>query len=292
MFRFAICYAERTGGDGMKKHSRLVLSVMVFLVVLLFAVPGSAETKTATAQIIVKAGETYYVKDNNISGNGITSNIFRITPQTAATRYDIVYVAKDSNGAIRERCFANYKGTITSQRIRGYIKTSQSANSGILLGVFVRKGSALLKVQSTGPDELALKPIKTSKSPIVGRTVRKNQKLKLTMRAGNTSYLPLVFGGTSGTKIRRPLSSTKYEEYTFMSAYLRCVTYTNGKQSSIRTYKYNSSYVMNAKSYRCVLIYLPLGSSRTSGWLKTMRGNACYQFPRSYLGIQYTLQAF
>ncbi len=273
----------------MKRCEKYFISAVILLAVLLFAVPISAASKTA--KLTVKAGQIYYVKDSNISGNAISANKFKVTPKTSATKYDIVYVAKDSNGLIRERCFTNYGKTIISQTINGYIKSSSGANSGILLGIRVRSGSVLLQVASSrASDTFVLKLITSTKAPLVGRAVRKNREVKFTMTAGNTKYLPVIFGGTSGTQIKRPLSSTKYEVYTFLSSALRCQTYTNGSVSSTKTYSYNSSYSLSQKSYRCVLIYLPVGSSRSSGWLQTIKGYACYQYPRSYLGIKYTLK--
>lgn len=273
----------------MKGKKRLLTALTVLFITLLFAVPASAKIKTAV--LTVKAGNIYYVVDENISGNAIIANQFTVTPQGSA-KYDIVYVGKSSDGSIRERCYVNYNKPLTSQAINGYIKSSETANTGALLGIRVRTGTVKISVSSSrNADSFALKPLKSSKSPLAARTVVKGRKVQFQMRAGNTKYIPLIFGGTTGTSIRRPLSSTTYEVYTFLSSALRCVTYRNGVKASTVSYKYMTTFSLSGKKYRSVLIYIPASaSSRSSGWLTTTKGYACFQYPRSYLGIAYQLK--
>ena len=264
----------------------------VFFAVLAAALlPVSAQAATKTATLTVKAGNVYYVMDQNISGNGITANKFTAAPDTSGTRYDIVYAA-NSGGAIIEKCLVNYSKTLQAKAVKGYIKSSAGSNKGILLGIRVRSGSVKLSVASSrSGSSFALKPVKSSKTPLVARTVAKGSRVNFKMNAGNTNYMPLIFGGVTGTTIKRTLSSTRYELYTFKSGSVTCTTYSNKTKVGSKTYKYNSTYTLSRKLYRCVLIFIPANtSSRSSGWMATTKGSACFLYPRSYLGIKYQMK--
>lgn len=264
---------------------------VLFAVLAAVMIPVSAQAATKTATLTVKAGTVYYVMDQNISGNGITANKFTATPQTSGTKYDIVYAA-NSGGAVIEKCLVNYSKTLQANAVKGYIKSSSGSNKGILLGIRVRSGSVKLTVSSArSGSSFALKPVKSSKTPLVARTVAKGSRVNFKMNAGNTSYMPLIFGGVTGTRIKRTLSSNRYELYTFKSGYVTCTTYANKTKVNTKNYKYNSTYTLSKKLYRCVLIFIPANSaSRSSGWMATTKGSACFLYPRSYLGIKYQMK--
>ena len=270
-------------------RKKLIFSMVLGALIALVLLPSHVMAATAVGGMELSAGNMYYLRDKNISGNGVTSNSFTITPTVSGTAYDIVY-AQGTRTAPIEYCAVNVTKTLKGKNTSAYIKTNASDNIGMLLGIRIRKGKASLRITSTGTSSsFRLTAAKLTMTPLASKNVAKGRKIQFRMSTGNLSAIPLVFGGTKGTKIRRRLSSTKHEIYTFNASSLKQVSYVNGKASGSRTFPYETSYKSNGKKYLCKLINLSAATSRVSGSMQTTKGAACFVFPRDYLGLEVTM---
>ncbi len=270
----------------------LQLKHIAFLAVLaaaLFLTPAAAQAATVTGGAELGQGAMYYLRDKDISGNRITANSFTVRPLTAGTSYNIVY-AQGTRAQPKEYLAVNVTKTLKGAATSAYIKKQASNNVGMLLGIYVRKGSVALSVTSTGTStKFVLKLVKLSKQPVAFRTVGKNRKIRFDMATGNLTAIPLVFGGTTNTRIRRTLASDKYELYVFGSTKMKRTTYISGKAAASQTFAYETSYAYNGHKYHCKLMPISAVNVKTSGWMQTTKGYSCFFYPRDYLGLKFTM---
>ena len=281
------------------KTRKSVLRSLAFGLMLTVLVIGSAVTAQAakTNSKTIKAGQIYYVMDSDISGHAISQNQFAVTPKTSSTRYDLIYAYESNDGGqskLQVRMAVGLSSSFKSTAGRAYIKSSPASNTGALLGIRVRSGTVVVQIATQNAANtftLSLTNRPSNMTPIRARTVAKGKKINFKMAQGNAAYIPLIFGGTSGTKIKRTLSSTKYELYVFKSSYLERKIYQNGSKISTVQIKYNTKYSLSGKSYLCTLIQIrPSATSKSTGWMKNTKGNACFLYPRDFLGVSYTMQ--
>lgn len=277
------------------KTRKSVLRTVAFGLILGALVIGSAVTAQAakTNSKTIRAGQIFYVMDSDISGHAISQNQFAVTPKTSSTRYDLIY-AYGTTGEMQVRMAVGLSSSFKSSPSNAYIKSSPGSNTGALLGIRVRSGTVVVQIATQNAANtftLSLTNRPSNMTPIRARTVAKGKKINFKMAQGNAAYIPLIFGGTSGTKIKRTLSSTKYELYVFKSSYLERKTYQNGSKISTVQIKYNTKYSLSGKSYLCTLIQIrPSSTSKSTGWMKNTKGNACFLYPRDFLGVSYSMK--
>lgn len=276
---------------GKKRFLRTLLLGSLFALLVLFSTVTAHAAKIESKTM--KKGQIYYIMDTDIRGHGITANQFSVTPKTSSSRYDLIF-AYSTGGQVSVRMAVNLGSTFTSTATGAYIKSSAGSNTGALMGIHVRAGSVVVKVATQNAANtftLSLVNVKSSQTPLRTKTVSKGKKIQFQIKQGNTPYLPLIFGGTKGTKIKRPLSSTKYELYIFQAAYLEKRIYLNKKLNSTTQLKYNSTYPYSGKNYLCTLMQVvPSSSSKSSGWMEVTKGKGCFLYPREFLGVVYTMK--
>lgn len=274
----------------LQKKIALLLTVAIFAS-LLSVVPASAATLSNKKTI--NAGQVYYIMDSDISTHKITSNYFVVTPQTTTSSYDIIFATGTASAPVI-RSAVGLTGTFTSPKTSAYIKSSLSSNTGALLGIRVRKGTVVVTLYSTsntGKFGLSLKLRGSNQTPLRARTVAKGKRVNFAMAAGNVDKLPLIFGGTKGSKIKRTLSSNKYELYTFGGKKLTRATYVNKVKTASVTISYNTVYALNGKQYLCSLIQVPVSSkNRVTGWMKNTKGDVVFIYPRDFLSVKYSMK--
>ena len=263
--------------------------ILAAMAAALFMLPAAVQAATVTGGATLKQGSMYYLRDKDISGNSITSNSFVVQPQTAGTSYDIVY-AQGTRSQPQEYLAVNVTKTLRGAATSAYIKKTASNNVGMLVGIYVRKGSVKLSVTSNGTSsKFVLKLVKLSKTPVAFRTVAKNRKIRFDMATGNLTAIPLIFGGINKTRIRRNLDTNRYELYVFGATKMKRTTYYNGKAVASKTFTYETSYTYSGRLYHCKLMPISAVNVKTSGWMQTTKGRSCFFYPRDYLGLKFTL---
>lgn len=277
----------------MKKRYALVAALLLMAAVLA-PVTAKAASQTKTKSKTIKAGQVFYVLNTNIKKNKVTSNKYVITPRNSSSYYDLIFVRGTADSpSVRALVNTNFK--YSSDVVSGYLKKSAKANSGCLLAIRVRSGSVKVQVSSTrNASSFALKFRQAADSKTILRMadVEKGKRIQFTMPAGNIDDMPLIFGGTIGTKIKRTLSDTRYELYTFGEKKLVRTTYQNKKAVSSASVSYNSTYTDAAgRKFYFSIIPVPASATlRISGWMATTKGYARYFYPKEYLGLKVTLE--
>ena len=277
----------------MKKRYAALTALLLMAAVLMPATAKAAVTKSKT--VTLKKGQVVYVVDTNISKNKITGNSFSVTPTSTKSYYDMVFVfGTKAKPSVRALVNTNFKYT-SSSKVTAYMKESANANTGALVALRVRSGSVKLKVSSTrasGGFKLKFQKRTDTKTILRMTDVEKGRQIQFTMADGNVSIMPLIFGGTSGTKIRRRLNDTRYELYTFGDKNMTRKTYQDKKVVSSQTIKYNSIYTdTSGRKFYFVVIPVPASATlRVSGWMTTTKGMARYFYPKEYLGFSYDMK--
>ncbi|MBQ1492771.1 MAG: hypothetical protein IIZ39_12505 [Blautia sp.] len=275
----------------MKKIIRkLTLGIAVSACALLLAVPTMAVTHKNTKTITAGTkGTIYYVLDQKIAEHGITANQVQIEPQTANTMFDVV-LAAGTSASPSIQCVVGRTTKLTSQATNAYIKSSSGADSGAVCGIRVSRGSVKLTVYSTSNLSamgLVLVNREYKYTPLRGQTIPKGRSINFAMTKGNVANIPLIFGGTKGSKIKRTLSSTKYEVYSFGSSKMMRTVYTNGVKGASIQISYHSTYTTGGKKYLCTLIPIPASAqSKSTGWMKNTKGNVAFFYMRDFLGMK------
>lgn len=277
----------------MRNLKKMLAGSALLICLTLLAVPAMATTHKNTKTI--EAGEKgiYYVVDSKIAEHGISANQFTVEPQSANTMFDIVY-ATGSSESPSIMSLVGYQSKLTSKATNAYIKTSSGADTGAVLGIRVSKGSVKLTVYSTSNLEamgLSLINRVASATPLRGKTLAKNRSINFQMSKGNVANIPLIFGGTKGSKIKRTISSTKYEVYSFGSSQMTRTVYTSGQKGAVTRISYQSKYRSSGKTYLCTLIPVPASATnRASGWMKNTKGSIAFFYMRDYVGMKYGLR--
>ncbi|MBR2528504.1 MAG: hypothetical protein IKE58_08550 [Blautia sp.] len=270
----------------MRKMKSFFIPIIAVLALLGMSSIVSADTRTGTKTL--KAGEIVYFVDSNISGNQVSANRFTITPESSSTRYDAVY-ASGTRSSAYGKSVVNCGKKLAPAATSAYVKSSASQNSGYLVGVRVRSGSVKVSITSTSKRAgffISLSRRSSANPPLNNTLVPKGKRARFIMKGGNSIYIPLIFGGTKGTRIDRKISASYVEEYIFNQSYVTRTLYQNGKKKSVNRLPYNTEFTYNNYAYRTVLMLFKYNaSSRSTGILTTVKGSACYSYPTEFLNI-------
>lgn len=266
--------------------------IPVLAMVIAAGIPLGVSAADKTISKVISSGEIYYVRDTDISGHRTTGNKFEIRVSSSGASYDLIYAKGGSRASATAGMVVNMKKSSAHDCGTAYIKKSATANSGILLGIRVRTGKVQLRITTSSSNGSTLSFLKrpSDQTPLVACRVPKGYQSYYVMKRGNLKYIALVIGGMVNSVVKRPLDSTRYEQYAFKSSYILKSVYQNGQRVGTSTkLKYNTAYNLDGYQYRCTLIQLAYGSARNSGVFKTVKGAACYVFPRDYLGYEFNV---
>ena len=277
-----------------KKYGGCLLVVCAFLVAVLLSVPGLAAT-TLTRSVTVSPGKVLYIVNKDISASQILSNSITVQVASSSTRYDIVFAGGNTQETTAIMAI-NIGSGFRSAANANYIKSSASDNSGSLLGIMVRSGKVKITITSvTNSQTFGLTPMsRTSKvNPIKMVKVAKKKKINLSMTSGNLAKMPLIMMGTTGSKMKRVLStaSKTYEQYKFTGSGLNRTTYQNGKKVSSVNIRYDTGFSDGGKGYKCARIsVIPSNVTKSSGWMQTISGDVAYGYMSNYIGMKYKIK--
>lgn len=264
-----------------KRFKKLLIGLAATAITMMCALPVSAATKAFTP-ITIKSGKCLHLMNTDIQGNRITNYTYRIQPQSAGTRYDVVYAY--GGEAVAMKNARTDSGEITNTT---YIKSTSSSNQGMIACIKVTSGSAKLSVKvNTTNTKSKLRAAYQSKkhSPLKAtRTIEKGQWIKMTRTESNISTLPLIVAAKKGASINRRLNAATYETYTFKSSYNLCRRYTNKK----RVASYKRKYITTNGSVKYHFMLIPQSSAGRSytGVLTTKKGNVTYYYPSDFIKI-------
>lgn len=277
----------------MKIMKKMLVGITLAACALMLALPASATTFKNTKTIQAGAKGNYFLVDQNISGHQIQGNSFMVEPLESGTTFDIVY-ATGTKASPSVMSLVGYKSKLSRSMTDALIMSSAGENSGAVCGIRVSKGSVKLTVYSQSNQSsmgLSLVNVEKAHTPLRGKTVAKSRSINFAMSKGNVEKIPLIFGGTKGSKIKRTLSSTKYEVYSFGGTKMTRTVYTNKVKGATVSISYHSTYKSSGKTYLCTMIPIPASAtSRASGWMKTTKGNVAFFYPRDFLGMKYAMK--
>lgn len=264
-----------------KRFKKLLIGLAAAAMTMMCAMPVSAATKVFREKTI-EAGRCVHLMNTNIRGNAISNYTYRIQPQSAGTRYDIVYAYAGEAEALKGA--RTDSGEITNNT---YIKSSVSSNSGMIACIKVTSGSVKLNVKITSPNKKSMIKMayqNSSHNPLKPtKTIKKGQWIKMTRTGSNLSTLPLIVAAKGGTSINRTLNATTYENYYFKSGYNLCRRYTNKKLTTSFKRKYITT---NGKTkYHFMLIPQSSAGRSYTGVLATKKGNVTYYIPTDYITV-------
>lgn len=262
---------------------KLALAMLAAVMLIACAVPvfgATTYTKKITAKI--SAGSCYHIVNSNISANKITKYRYRIVPQTKNTRYDIVFSYNGEALATAE-CRED-SGTLPWTTT--YLKTSNSANTGLVACIYVKSGSIKMtvsyKTTTTRSKQLTFQKQSSSHKPLKTVKVNKGKTVYFQRSRGNVSYTPVIFAAKKGTAIKRTLNKTTYETYNFRANNLIFKSVTNKKVTKTEELAYDSA---NGKT-KYTLMLLP---GTYSGVMTPTKGSYAYfLYPTDCLSIKAT----
>lgn len=265
-----------------KKRLRKLMMVTLTAVMLMASAVTVFGATTRTKKIIAKinAGSCYHLVNANISSNKITRYSFRIVPQTKNTRYDVVF-AHEGRAVATADCRGD-SGTIPWDRT--YLKSSKSANSGLVACIYVKSGSIKMNVSyetgSSRSKQLTFQKQSSSHKPLKTVKVKKGKAVYFNRNRGNVSYTPVIFAAKKGTVIKRTLTRTSYETYNFRADNYIFKTVANKKVTNSKSWKYDSIYGKT----KYTLMLLP---GTYSGVMTPVKGSyASFLYPTDYLSIK------
>lgn len=257
----------------------LAAAMMLMLSIPVYAAKGVTQVKGG---VVVSKGTNVHLLNKNISGNGINSYTYRITPLSSGTKYDIVYAYGGTVKALRGA--TTDSGNITNST---YFKSSSKSNTGLIACLQVRSGSvkiqAKVKASKTsaklGVQVVSHSPLKSSK------IIKSGRYIYMTGSGGNINTFPLIMSGKSGTRVKRILNSkTKsFEYYDFKSSYVLFRSYKNNKL--VKSMK--RSYVSKEGSTRYYFMLVPENSKGNAytGKMYIQKGSAKFYYPADYLKV-------
>lgn len=264
-----------------KRFRKLMIGIAAAAMTMMCALPVSAATKSFKP-ITVNSGRCIHLLNTNIQGNAISNYTYRVQPQSAGTRYDIVYAYGGEAEALKGA--RTDSGEITNNT---YIKSSTSSNTGMIACLRVTSGSVKLSVKITSPNansKITAAYQSSTHTPLKNtKTIKKGQWIKMTRTGSNLSTLPLIVAGKKGATINRRLNTTSYEKYSFKSSYVAFRRYTNKKGGKL----YKRKYLTTNGSTKYHFMLIPQSSAGRSytGVLTTTKGNVTYYYPSDYIKV-------
>ncbi len=262
--------------------------MMMLVMTVCFLFPVSASAKVYEDEKVLMAGESWYIRNEDITGNRIMKDGFSITPLQAGTTYDVIYAAGTASDP-SVMMAANLTRKLTPGYTSAYIKTGAGSNVGTLAGIRVRSGSVEVTVRQSGGETYALKWAEND-TPLVVLRRLKGKKARFQMETGNLKYIPIILCGTRGAKIRRTLSKANknYEIYSFGKKKMTRTVYLGGRKAEVQNFSYQSKCSLQGDQYYCVQInFAPSASARSTGWMQTTKGKAAFWYSRYFLGMKY-----
>lgn len=278
-----------------KSFKGVVLAVFATVMMLMFSVPVSAATtgitKLAGGGCAISKGTCVHLLNRNISGNGISSYTYRITPLTAGTKYDIVYAYGGTVKAFRS-CHSDL-GDITNAT---YFKSSSQSNVGLIACLKVTSGSVRVRARITASNKnarMGIQQITASHSPLKRtNAIKKGYYIEMTGVGANINEFPLIMAGKSGARVDRRLSVKRkaYEAYDFRNSNMIFRSYTNNRL----TKKYQLNYVTIDGSMRYYFMRVPRNSNGNAytGKMYTKKGSARYYYPADYLKVSGSVRKY
>lgn len=258
---------------------KFTLLLLVGMLVLLFSVPVHAATYKKSQSAVMGPGQCYHVMDLNIAKNRVTKYAVTVSAANSNTLYDIVF-AKDG----KEQAFKNTNKNLRIENRTGfYVKSNSSSNSGMLCCIKIYRGSVRLKVDYYTQNKsaaLSLRKQSSQHKPLLGVAVPKGRQVLFRQLGSNVSTIPVVISSKQGAFTRRTLNSTTFENYTFMSSYMKYRYYKNGLLVSSKNL--NVKYDSQSGETKYIQVLMP---NRLSGWFATESGTITYYFPADYLNI-------
>ena len=265
-----------------KRYKKLLIGIAAAAMTMMCALPVSAATKTFTP-ITIKSGKCVHLMNTDIRGNRITAYTYRIQPQSAGTRYDVVYAYGGEAVALKDA--RTDSGEITNTT---YVKSTSSSNQGMIACIKVTSGSVKLRVQvntANTASKLRVAYQKKGHSPLKStKAIKKGKWIKMTRINSNISTLPLIVASKKGASINRKLNATTFETYNFKANYTLCRRYANKK----RVASYNRKYLTTNGNTKYHFMLIPQSSEGRSftGILTTKKGSVTYYFPSDYITIR------
>lgn len=266
---------------------KLAACLLAGVMLVSASVPVSAASYTRTQRIFVNTGQSYHVMNNNISRNKVSKYTLAIVPLEAGTRFDVALGYK-GNEEVVKNCTQTYGAVVTSP---SYVKTSSSANAGMIACVKVTKGSVQLGIQySNGYKNTSLLTFKkqaASHQTLKGITVKKNKKILFQRKGSNLKATPLVIASKSGAVTRRTLSASlnAFENYTFNANNLSYRYYYRGVLQNNKSL--NKKYDTKLGSTGHIMVRI---TDKLSGWFTTKNGSVTFYYPTDYAKISATLK--
>ena len=251
------------------------------VMILTLALPVQAASYKKAQTRVIRAGESYHLIDNNINKNQVIRYAVKITAASSGTMYDLAYAFGG-----REEVLKNCSKSIKFENpAPNYIKSYDKSNTGIALCIKVHKGSVRIRVDYRAQYKgaaftFAKQP--TSHKTLLGVSVPSGKQVLFRQRSSNISWVPVVISAKSGAFTRRDLNkaTSTFENYTFLSNYLKFRSYNNGKLQTSKSL--NIAYDTKAGSSKFIQVLMP---NRNSGWFTTKKGTVTYYFPSDYLNI-------
>lgn len=262
-----------------KLMKKCTLMLLMGALLFLFALPVHAATYKKSQSAVIGPGQCYHVMDLNIGNNKITKYAVTVTTANSGTVYDIAF-AKDG----KEQAFKNTnKNLRIENKTAFYIKSNSSSNGGMLCCIKIYRGSIKLRVDYYTQNKkaaLSLKKQSSAHKPLLGISVPKGRQVLFRQLGSNVSTIPVVISSKQGAFTRRTLNSLTYENYTFMSTYMKYRYYKNGILDSSKNL--NVKYDSESGTTKYIQVLMP---NRLSGWFTTQSGTVTYYFPSDYLNI-------
>ena len=280
----------------MKNRWGMILSAAMLLALLLL-LPACASA--ATMEKVLVSGEAVMIVDPDIASHGTITCSLSVASDDA--RYDIVCA---TGTAANPGAFAamNYTKAMTAASGKApgpttaLIRQSSGANTGMLAWICVRSGSVTVRVKTDAP-EPHLKLIRIDRpsydtigTPLELTFAQKGHDVRFTMSGGNLQKLPIVFFGTTGTRVRFARSTEdeeagNYVAYEFISSQVKKRVYVNGRKQEEESFPYISSTTLSSYSFRGACLELDIDPvTNETGVFKTVSGYAGYAVPKGWLG--------
>lgn len=260
---------------------KLIFCLCIGFFAAVFAVPVQAAVYKKAQTKMIRAGECYHLIDNNINKNKITRYAVTIMPASSGGVYDLAY-ASEGREKVLKSCS---KGKRFENPTTSYIKSYSQSNTGMAMCIKVFKGSVRVRVDYKAQNKgaaLTFGKQAASHKPLLAVSVPKGRQVMFRQRGSNISWVPVVIGAKSGAFTRRDLNkaASTFENYTFMSNYLKFRYYKNGKLQNSSSL--NIKYDTEAGNGKFIQVLMP---NRNSGWFTTKSGTVTYYFPSDYLNI-------
>ena len=284
----------------MKGKRTLSLALRLFgaaaLIFLFLGLSGAAMAKEI--EITLNAGQGCMVFCMDTAAYGSLEN--RITVDgSPSVRYDLLYAGgtaedPEARGYYNRSQMAEPETFATT----AYLKAEPGSGRGLLAWIYVRSGYVTLEIRNEGPDA-SLTLVRRNVTPYQIATIGRRKEADCWKTGGNVSRIPVILGGTPGSRIRRLLSDEKkpgaewddedaysyYEKYDFTGAYVEKKVYRNGKKIGKTEKIY---YETSFGDYYYVLVQLePVSGLGNTGLMTMQLGRGQYIFPKNYPNVDW-----